>query len=220
MNTSRARHLASAARLAVLACLALVVLVAAPAATSNSPRQVDPLTMTPALNPDFAPWSCWEAGTGITCQGEYNPTYNENIGPLCGGTQDVWISGSGHERMTRWHTADGLATKTRVHLSYPADTFSLSETGDGPTFVISGQWNRHYEYPIPGDRASRVFTERGLIYLGRANGQQVFHDSGTVTFAPDEEFETITVLHGLHDFYGAYPDQDLAIDSAICAALG
>ena len=35
--------------------------------------------------------------------------------PACG-----WVRATDHQRMTRWHTADGRATKTVVHLDFRA----------------------------------------------------------------------------------------------------
>ena len=90
------------------------VTVAAPSAQATSPRTVDPAPLQPALNPGFAPWSCWRAGAGITCQGGYEASYDEPFGSCDG--RELRITGTIKERMTRWHTADGLATKTSVHL--------------------------------------------------------------------------------------------------------
>jgi hypothetical protein len=172
--------------------------------------------MQPALNPDFAPWSCWKAGSGIICQGDYETTYNEPIGLECDG-RPVYISGYGREQMTRWHTADGLATRTRAQLSFPEDVFSLSPTGEGPTLTFAGHWNRHYTYAVPGDPESRTLTERGLIYRGKTSDGVVFRDVGSVEFAPGEDFETVTELHGVHDFYAT---NDAAVfDELICSSL-
>ena len=212
----RPRALNALVGLAVV-ILASVVLTA-PAASSKSPHEVDPATLQPTLNPNFAPWSCFEAGVGVTCQGSFDATYNEPIGLFCAG-QEVWIQGRAHEQMTRWHTGDGLATKTRVQLSYPADVFSLSPTGEGPSITFSGHFNRHYTYAVPGDPDSRTLTERGVIYFGTADGRVVFKDVGTVTFEPGQDFETIASLHGLHDYYSSYPNEDTTIDSLICDTL-
>jgi hypothetical protein len=196
--------------------LALTALLPSTAAGAANPHQVDPALMVPTLNPNFAPWSCWEAGKGITCQGSADFSYDEPIGLQCGG-QEVYIAGSGRERMTRWHTADGLATKTSVHLDYPGDVFSLSPTGDGPSLTISGHFNRHYVYPVPGDLDSRILTEVGAIYLARPSGggRLVLQDTGRVTFAPGADFEVVASSGGVHE---AYSDPT-AIDRVICDAL-
>lgn len=216
MNTThRARRALTAA--SVIAAAALTGLGAtAPAAESASPHRVDPATLQPPLNPNFAPWSCWEAGTGTTCQGSMHSEYHELTGLECGG-QEVWVQGYGDERMTRWHTADGLATKTQVTLSYPADVYSLSSTGDGPSVTLRGHWQRHYTYPVPGDRDSRVMREIGAIFLVNVRGQgMVLQDTGVVTFAPGGEFEAIDTMHGIHE---AWAD-DAAFDEMLCDQLG
>lgn len=190
----------------------VALLLASPSASSKSPREVDPTTLQPPLNMQFAPWSCFETGSGITCQGGYEATYNEPIGLVCDG-QEVWIAGTAREFMTRWHTKDGLATKTIVHADYPGDVFSLSPDGDGPTFTVRGHFNRHYVYPVPGDRDSRVLKEVGAIYLANETGNGiVVHDTGSVTFEPGAEFEENAVAHGVHDVY----DDQAAFDQLIC----
>ena len=194
---------------------ALAVLLSAPGAQAKSPHTIDPALMKPTLNPAFAPWTCWEAGSGITCQGDEQVAYDEAFGLQCEG-RDVYISGSGSARMTRWHTPDGLATKTSVHSGYVRDVFSLSPTGDGPTFIVSAHYNRHYVYAVPGDLTSRTMTEVGAILLGRAGdgGPLLVHDSGVVTFAPGQDGE-VAVQHGVHEFY----DDPSSLDRAICDAL-
>ena len=185
MPASRSSRPRRARRLA-LGVLAATALLPAAAAEAKPPHQVDPATLAPALNPDFAPWSCWEAGSGITCQGTAESSFaNEPTGLQCDG-QEVYITGGGTDRMTRWHTADGLATKTVIHADYPGDVFSLSPTGDGPSLTIYGHFNRHYVYAVPGDLASRTLTEVGAIYLAHAvgGGRLVLQDTGRVTFEP------------------------------------
>jgi hypothetical protein len=207
----------SGLRLVALAgALALgVVLTSTPNATSKSPHQVDPATLQPTLNPDFAPWSCFRAGQGITCQGSYQDSWSEPIGLACGG-REVWITGHAHEFMTRWHTADGLATKTVVHLDYPEDVFSFDPAGPvGQVLVVSGHWNRHYDYPNPGDVSTRTLTERGQIYLGKAGGRVVLRDVGSVAFKPGEDYEGILQMHGVHDIYAGTVD----FEQLLCESL-
>jgi hypothetical protein len=197
--------------------LAATALLPSTVANAKSPHQVDPALMVPTLNPSFAPWSCWKAGSGITCQGTNDSTYtNEPLGLQCGG-QDVFLSGREDSRMTRWHTADGLATKTVIHYDVPADTFSLSPGGGGVGLTISGHFNRHYVYAVPGDLSSRTLTEVGAIYLGRTGrgGPMVLQDTGRVTFAPGADYEVVTSMSGVHD---AYSDP-AAVERVICDAL-
>jgi hypothetical protein len=202
-------------RTAVVALISAGALMAASPAMSASPHQVDPTTMTPALNPNFAPWSCFEAGTGITCQGDWEHSYHETAGFSCGG-QDVWVAGGGREHMTRWHTSDGLATKTLVALNYPADVFALTEDGSGTTVTVRGHWQRHYTYPVPGDLSARVMTEIGAIYLVTASGSgNVLHDTGRVTFAPGKDFDEIAEMKGVHEYYS----DPAAFEQLVCDQL-
>ncbi|WP_377639192.1 hypothetical protein [Oryzobacter terrae] len=210
MTRSRARR-----TLSVLSAAALLgALAGAAPMASAGPPPVDPASVSPTLNPNFAPWDCWRAGTGITCQGTWVNTYeNEPIGIQCDG-QEVYGSGSSREFMTRWHTADGLATRTNVHLGYPSDRYTLSPTGAGPSVTISGHWNRHYTYPVPGEVGSRVLTEVGGRYLGRADDGSRLNGSGGVQYAPGEDFETRASAHGsIADITGE------TVDAFICEAL-
>ena len=208
-TTRRARRTVAAAGLLGLAALGLFT---SPAA-SSSPRTVDPDTLQPALNPDFAPWSCFTAGGGITCQGGYEVSFDEPAGSCDG--REIRVSGTIRERMTRWHTADGLATRTSVHLDAPGDVFALEGTEE--TLTLRAHWNRHYTYPVPGDRDSRVMTEVGAIYTGSHPGSgNVLHDAGLVRFAPGAEFEEIGVSHGTHEWYA----DPVVVDRIVCDALG
>ncbi len=196
-----------------LAALALA-LVAAPA-VATSPHTVDPATMTPTLNPDYAPWTCILAGTGITCTGLQDLSYtNEPIGLQCNG-QDVYATGVQRSRFVRWHDRDGHALKTSIQTNFPADRLTLSPTGDDPAVFLSGDWHKHYVYPVPGDLTQRVLTETGSALKLRVPGQGVtFRDSGTVTYVPDQEYETPSGMHGVHDrFSGA------DLDALICDGL-
>jgi hypothetical protein len=203
--------------LVLVAATAVVgLLLGGSAAVAKSPHVVDPASVQPALNPDFAPWSCFRTGQGIICQGSYEDSWENELFGQCDG-RDVYVSGSAREHMTRWHTSDGLATKTIVHLNFPADTFSFSATGDDPALVIRGHWNRHYTYPDPGDPTTRVLTEVGAIYLATSPGQGiVVHDAGKVTFEPGGDYEEVAIMRGVHDFYS---DIATAEDRLICGNM-
>ena len=110
--------------------------------------------MTPTLNPDYAPWTCVVAGTGITCTGLQDLSYtNEAIGLQCNG-QDVYVTGVQRSKFVRWHDLDGRALKTSIQTNFPSDRLTLLPTGDGPAVFLSGGWHKHYVYPVPGDQAT------------------------------------------------------------------
>jgi hypothetical protein len=196
-----------------LATLALA-LVAAPA-VAKSPHTVDPDTMTPTLNPDYAPWTCVVAGTGITCTGLQDLAYtNEAIGLQCNG-QDVYATGVQRSKFVRWHDLDGRALKTSIQTNFPSDRLTLSPVGEGPAVFLSGDWHKHYVYPVPGDLTQRLLTETGSAMKLRVPGEGVtFRDSGTVTYVPNQEYETPSSMHGVHD---RFSDADL--DALICDSL-
>jgi hypothetical protein len=203
-------------RMRTIGLLATAAVMAATAtAAAKSPHELDPLSMTPPLNPNFT-WTCFETGGGATCQGTWEQSYaNEPIDMECDG-RPVYVTGTGSERMTRWHDAQLRATKTIVNLSYPADRLTLSPTGDGPSLLVRGHWERHYRYGIPGDLASRVLTELGAVYIATAPGRGVVvQDVGLVRFLPGQDFEGIAEMHGQHDLYSDFD----AVEQAVCDVL-
>lgn len=198
---------------ALLIALGLTLL-GGPAA-AQSPHTVDPSTMTPTLNPNFAPWTCVVAGTGITCTGLQDLTYtNEAIGLQCGG-RDVYVTGVQRSKFIRWHDLEGRALKTSIQTNFPADRLTLSPVGDGPAVFLSAGWHMHYVYPVPGDLTQRVLTETGSALKLRVPGEGVtFRDSGSVTYVPNQEHETPSEMHGVHDLFSGAD-----IDAAICDGL-
>jgi hypothetical protein len=201
-------------RIAVALVAFGLTLVAGPAA-AQSPHTVDPATVTPTLNPNYAPWTCIVAGTGITCTGQEDLTYaNEELGLQCGG-QDVYVTGVQHSKLIRWHDRDGRALKTSVQTNFPADRLTLSPESSGAAVLLSGGWHKHYVYPVPGDPTQRVLTETGSALKLRVPGGGVtFRDSGTVTYVPNQEYETPSRMEGVHDrFSGA------DLDALICDGL-
>jgi hypothetical protein len=202
-------------RLSAAVLTALLVMTLAPAAMASPPRTVDPTTLTPPLNPNFT-WTCFDTGAGPVCRGTYEDAYeHEDIGQDCDG-QPIYLSGSGVERMTRWHLPDGRATKTVVNLRY-RETLSLSTSGEGPVVNVRGSWNRHYDYLVPGDRSTRVLTEPGAEWLATAPGHGlVFKDTGLIRWLPGAEYEEVDVVRGQRDMFtdpaGAW--------AAVCAVLG
>jgi hypothetical protein len=194
--------------------LSVAVWVAAPA-SAESPHTVDPGLMTPTLNPEYAPWTCLQAGTGITCTGYQDLSYtNEPLDLQCGG-RTVYVTGVQRSKFVRWHDLDGRAVKTSIQTNFPSDQLTFSPTGAGPAVFLSGGWHKHYVYPVPGDLTQRVLTETGSAMKLRVPGQGVtFRDSGTVTYVPNAEYETPSTMHGVHDrFNGA------DLDALICAGL-
>ncbi len=187
--------------LGVVAAVAVTAVLPVPAAAAST-GDVDPSTLTPALNPSFT-WSCTATGGGVTCQGERRTEYGpEPAGFDCDG-RPVYVSGRGADRATRWHTAEGLATRTLVHRSFPEDRLTLSEDGSGPAVISRQHWTQHYDYGTPGDLTTRALVETGqvLVVIGPGGAGKVFQLTGRTEFAPGEEFQTVVSSHGRDDFF-------------------
>ena len=182
-----------------------------------SPHTIDPALMTPVLNPDFAPWTCVQTGTGATCTGELSDVYaNQPIGLQCGG-QEVYVTGRIRARMVRWHDADLNAVKTSLQTEF-VDRLTLSPVEDPSAgyVVFSGGWHKHYVYPVPGDLDARVLTETGSIYrIHEPGGGQLLQDTGRVRFLPGEDYELVDEMSGVHQVYDGSGD----VDAAICEGL-
>jgi hypothetical protein len=93
----------------------------AASASADSPHTVDPALMTPTLNPEYSPWTCLIAGTGITCTGYQDLSYtNEPLDLQCGG-RTVYVTGVQRSKFVRWHDLDGRAVKTSIQTNFPSD---------------------------------------------------------------------------------------------------
>jgi hypothetical protein len=78
---------------------------------------------------------------------------------------------------------------------------------------LSGGWHKHYVYPVPGDLTQRVLTETGSAEKLRVPGEGVtFRDSGSVTYVPDQEYETPSRMAGVHDRYSGADLEALICD--------
>lgn len=192
-----------------------LVLASTPGAAATSPHTLDPGLMTPTLNSHFAPYTCRQAGPGITCIGENDQSYaHEPIGLQCDG-RDVYVTGVQRARIVRWHDRQGQALKTSLQTNFPADRLTLSASGEGPAVVLAGGWHKHYTYPVPGDLDSRILTETGaMVRLRAPGGGLLFQDTGSVTYVPGYEEETPSEMHGVHDRFS-----ELDLDALICQGL-
>jgi hypothetical protein len=194
--------------------LGLAVTTQMTAQATQNPHAVDPATVTPGLNPTFGPWECFMTGTGITCEGDKLEEYAGPIGLQCGGA-DVYVTGQERSFMTRWHDLEGRAVKTSLQTNID-DRLGLSPSGDGYAVLGSGHWHKHYVYPVPGDSSARLLTETGAIMriVAPGRGGLLFQDTGSVTYLPDQEYEGVAEMHGVHDrFTGA------SEEAAICQGL-
>jgi len=199
--------------IAILSTALLLSGLLAGTASAGVPHEVDQSGLLPPLNPDFT-YRCFASGGGILCQGIFDPAYeDEDTGLSCDGSP-ILTTGSGHERLQRWHLPDGRATKTIVQLHYD-ETWTLASTDR--TLRFQGDWNRHYDYLVPGVRAQRVLTETGSAVKLTAPGfGLVAHDVGLLRYAPGAEGEIPDEMHGPHD---TWEDFDTFLEQ-VCDALG
>ena len=195
---------------AAMAATAALALSTETAAASN-PHYVDPATVTPALSPDFDPWSCFATGGGITCQGAADGSYDIDIDLGCGG--DVHVVGREQAGMTRWHDAEGRALKSEVRRKV-VDRLTLSGT-DEPAVHLSIHEARHYYYPVPGSLAERVLRESGAVFVLRSEeGGVLFQDTGHLAYAPGDESEPAGISGNFDGWTGVE-----TLDEAICRGL-
>ena len=142
-----------------LACAAMLL---APAATlAGRGDSVDPAIMQPGLNPAFAPWDCWRAGTGITCEGHLNDAWtNGEWGLVCDG-RPVYSTGTEERVLVRHGDENGLGLWSRATVQI-RESLSLQPDGSGPTLAAAGLWAEHFEYLTPGDASTRIERDTGL----------------------------------------------------------
>ena len=179
-----------------LGCAAVLLTPASAIAGQND--SVDPAIMQPGLNPAFAPWDCWRTGTGITCEGHLNDAWtNAEWGLVCDG-RPVYTTGTEDRVLVRHGDEDGIGLWSRSHVEI-RETLSLQPDGSGPTLNAVGLWAEHFDYPTPGDMATRVERDTGLVM--RVNGPGVglvLHDVGAVTVDIEDN---VFSSHGQHPLY-------------------
>jgi len=149
-------------RRSIAAVVSAVILTAmmAGSVAAGRPDTVDPALMTPPLNPSFT-WECWRTGTGIVCDGERTLTYTAIQAIPCPDGGWIYVSGTDQRTLRRVGDSEGRALRTfeTVRIN---DRLSRSAEFDGVVGVGRGIWTDVYEYPIPGDLASRIVTRRGI----------------------------------------------------------
>ena len=200
MRTNRSRK--------VVPLLALFVFaMSATGVAAASPHVVDPDSVSPPLNPHYAPYDCWTVGGGSICQGEVEDSYGPFVMDWfdCGGAT-IYFTGQERQHITRWHDADGNATKTILDTEF-FDVFSLDPSMADPTVTLRSRFTKHYEYLVPGVRDSRVARQTGASFVVKSSdGGVLAHETGWIEFAPGLEDEVWTDYRGpkdlLEDFDG------------------
>jgi hypothetical protein len=205
-------------RRTIVVLLGCVAVLAAPAsALAGRSESVDPALMQPALNPAYAPWECWTTGTGITCNGEFDESWVNQVWPdaECDGRL-IYSTGGQHRTLTRHGDADGRAMWSKAHVEIK-DELSMQPDGSGPTMRAVGLFEESFAYSIPGDASTRTDRYTGLDVSITAPGYGlVLRDAGVKTFDIDDN---VLLRHGPHP---VVDDFDAAMQN-VCdafAALG
>ena len=187
--------------MAAMTCAALLL---APAAVlAGTGDSVDPALMQPGLNPAFAPWDCWRAGDGITCEGQLSNAWtNAEWGLDCGG-HPVFSTGTEDRVLVRHGDENGLGLWSRSHVEI-RETLSLQPDGSGPTLTAVGLWAERFDYGTPGDFSTRVERDTGLdIRVTGAGVGMVLHNVGVMTVDIDDNILFIAGDHPLVDDFDA-----------------
>jgi hypothetical protein len=150
-------------RRTIIVALGCAAVLLAPAnAIAGRGDSVDPALMQPALNPAFAPWDCWRAGDGITCEGEGGDAWTNREWDLvrCDG-HPVYSTGTEERVLVRHGDENGLALWGHAHVDI-SEILSLHPDGSGPTLKAGGTWEQHFDYGTPGDFSTRIQRDTGL----------------------------------------------------------
>lgn len=182
---------------------------------ASSPRVVDPDSLSPALNPHFAPYDCWEVGGGSICRGSVEESHEPSVMDwfTCD-DQTIYVSSRERQQITRWHDADGNATNTILDTEF-VDVFSLDPTVADPSVTVFSRVTKHYDYLIPGDRDSRVMRQTGASFVRSSEGGVIAREAGWIEYEPGLEDEVIADYRGPKD---VVEDFDGFVE-AVCAAL-
>ena len=175
-------------RTIIVAMGCAAVLLAPASALAGRGDSVDPAIMQPALNPAFAPWECWRAGGGITCEGHLNNAWtNGEWGLVCDG-RPVYTTGTEDRVLVRHGDENGLGLWSRSTVQI-RETLSLQPDGSGPTLSAGGSWEQHFEYGTPGDVSTRIERDTGLnIRVWGAGVGTVLQNVGVETFDIDGNY--------------------------------
>lgn len=154
---SRTRRRWRFASALLLACvLAVSAIGDVSAGRSNA---VDPAYMTPTLNPTFE-WECWRAGETIVCDGTATESWTAAEIFPCADGGAVYSTGFDSRRIRRISDADGRALSSSLMVQ-ARDIISRSPAMDGLVGRGMGQFSVSFDWPIPGDLASRTSILHG-----------------------------------------------------------
>jgi hypothetical protein len=179
-----------------LVTIAFAALFGVPSASAGSLDTVDPALMQPALNPSFAPWTCWRADSRIVCEGSATATYaGLEVDFLSCPAGPIYSQGSITSTARRVGDANGLALETAFRDRYE-EYFSTNSGGADPRLRSIGRLQHTFSYGAPGDASTVSETLAGMAINVTGPGfGVVLHDVGTVAWDSNGELIRIGGIH-------------------------
>lgn len=207
-------------RVALAATIGLLPLTVSAAASADPPPDtVDVARLQPALNPDFAPWTCKPKQDGPVCTGEWNLSTAWELTDLpC--AVPVYARSEFHRRSTRYYDWDYRNFDRFVHQK---DVDYLSTSANGPaTGSITASTRFSEPFGIPGDVSTMtVITEGVPLDVRSAQGRSLLRTVGTYT-EPTGEVGTFTghlTADGVTTHYDGVALPDLFSEEQFIAAI-
>lgn len=154
-----------------------------PTAFAGRPDTVDPNLMEPALNPSFAPWTCWRAGATIVCEGSKTETYTGlEVDFLACEGGPIYSAGTLTSTARRIGDPTGQALETAFRDRY-VETFSANASGEDARLRSIGRLQHTFSYGVAGDPStvSETLAGIGISVTGPGFGV-VLHDVGTAAW--------------------------------------
>ena len=199
--------------------VALAQLALPAASAAPPPGHVDESLLVPALNPDFAPWTCTAKQAGPVCTGEWDAVHDwQPFDFSC----DVPVYASTHvqRRSTRYYDWDHLNYDRYVHQN---DRDELSTSPAGPaTATITARSRFREPFAVPGDPSTiTVITEGVPLDIRPVQGPAVLRMVGTLVEPPGEvgTFTGHVTDRGVTTHYDNAPLPEVISDEAFVSAV-
>jgi hypothetical protein len=171
-------------------------LFSVPSVSAGQPDSVDPALMQPALNPTFAPWTCWRADDRIICEGSKTETYaGLEVDFLSCAAGPIYSQGTFTSTARRVGDAEGRALETSFRDRYE-EYFSADSGGADPKLRSIGRLQHSFSYGVPGDPSTVSETLAGMAISVTGPGfGVVMHDVGTVAWDSNGELIRFGGVH-------------------------
>jgi hypothetical protein len=191
-------------------------LFSVPSVSAGQPDSVDPARMQPALNPAFAPWTCWRADDRIICEGSKTETYASlQVDFLSCAAGPIYSQGTFTSTARRVGDAEGRALETSFRDRY--DEYFITDSGGAdPQLRSIGRLQHSFSYGVPGDPSTVSETLAGMAISVTGPGfGVVMHEVGTVAWDNNGD---LVRFGGVHPF-AVSSEQWEETHDRICAAM-